>query len=366
MKIIYIITGLGLGGAETQVANLCDNMVNIYKNDVHLIYMTGPMIVKPESSKVKIYNLKITKKNPFSFISAFFKAKKIMNDVKPDIIHSHMIHANIFARILRIFTPVPKLICTAHSSFEGGALRMLAYRITDDLCDMTTNISEIASKSLIAKGAFLKRKTLTVYNGIDTNLYKFNQSQRICIREELGIKESDYLILNVARLDISKDQKNLINAFNELLKSKPNCHLFIAGDGPLKKSLLSLTEALKLTNKVHFLGTKTNIPDLLSAADVFVLSSKWEGFSLVVAEALSNECLCVATNSGGQYEIINGTGNKLVPPMDPILLAKGIKDLIELDDNDKSAIKLSSRERIIAKFSMDTISQKWIDLYTPR
>lgn len=364
MKIVYIITGLGLGGAEIQVSNLCDAMAENHNNNVYLLFLTGPMIVKPQSPRVKIYNLKLSKKNPFSLLKAFLEAKKIVHNIQPDVVHSHMVHANLFARLLRLITPMPKLICTAHSSNEGSMLRMLAYRLTDFLCEITTNVSNMASASLIAKGAFLKYKHLTVYNGINTDRYKFNPDQRIFTRKELKVKDSEFFVLNVARLDVPKDHYNLIHAFNELLKNIPNCQLFIAGDGPLKKSLLELTESLGLTNKIHFLGNKDNIPELLSAADLFVLSSKWEGLPLVVAEALSNECLCVATTSGGQYEIITGTGNKLVPPMNSALLANGMKDVLLLNDNEKSIIKTSSREKVIRQFSMETISKTWLELYT--
>lgn len=363
MKIVYFITGLGLGGAETQVINLCDALSKVPANKIYLIYMTGPMLIRPQSTDVQIIDLKITKFNLSRIIYAYLKARKIISTIQPDVIHSHMIHANIFTRLLRLTTKMKKLICTAHSNNEGGKIRMLAYRLTDNLCELTTNVSHMASSEFISKKAFFFKKNQTIYNGIDTNFFKFNSLKRIEIRNQYNIKDSDKLILNIARLDTPKDHQNLIEAFKIIQSSTHNTKLFIIGEGPLKKNLMELIQLYNIEDNIFFLGNKKNIPDFLSAADVFVLSSKWEGFGLVVAEALACECLCVSTDSGGPKEIIGNTGNLLVETNNPFKLADGIKYFLEISQEEKNYITAVSRRRIISLFSMDHILNIWTNIY---
>src|SRR5690606_20951576 len=104
MNLLYLITGLGMGGAEKVVTDLADNMVSL-GHQVTLVYLTGDAIVVPESPEVDIIFLDF-KKNP---IAALIKFIKILKLKKPDVVHSHMYHANIFSRISRIFTHFPKL-----------------------------------------------------------------------------------------------------------------------------------------------------------------------------------------------------------------------------------------------------------------
>ncbi|TNG92181.1 glycosyltransferase, partial [Pasteurellaceae bacterium UScroc12] len=164
MRILLIITGLGMGGAERQVCDLADEFHKM-GNNVAIISLTGEEIVSPMSKDIKIYSLNM-KKNIFGLIHSLVQAKKVINKFNPDIVHSHMFHANLFARLLRIITPMKKLICTAHNTNEGGHIRMLAYRITDFLSDLNTNVSQEAVECFIQKGASPSNKMIPMLNGV--------------------------------------------------------------------------------------------------------------------------------------------------------------------------------------------------------
>lgn len=118
MKITLIITGLGMGGAERQVCDLANQFV-AKGHEVFLISMTGETVNRPLSAKIDVAELNMAK-TPFGFIKAYWQARQLIKQFKPDVVHSHMVHANIFTRLLRISTHMRKLICTAHSSNEGG------------------------------------------------------------------------------------------------------------------------------------------------------------------------------------------------------------------------------------------------------
>ncbi len=148
MKILFVITGLGMGGAEHVVSNLADELVKM-NHEVKIAYLTGEVLVAPKSSEVEVISIGMNSAKDFA--KAYIKLRSLVKDFKPDVVHSHMFHSNILSRLLRLTTNIPKVISTAHSNNEGGKSRMLAYQFTDRLADISTNVSKDAVDSYIAK-----------------------------------------------------------------------------------------------------------------------------------------------------------------------------------------------------------------------
>jgi len=151
MKIALVATGLGQGGAEAQVVALADWYAN-HGHKVLLIGLTGETLVYPVSKQVKLIAL-IMKKTPFGFFVAYRQAALQLIEFQAEVVHSHMVHANIFCRLLRLCIAMPRLVCTAHNQNEGGRWRMLAYRLTDRLASISTNVSQDAVDAFQQKGA---------------------------------------------------------------------------------------------------------------------------------------------------------------------------------------------------------------------
>lgn len=352
MKILYLVTGLGLGGAEKVVCDLADQ-ISTLGHEVKIAYLTGEVLVRPKEINVDILPLSLN--NLYGLYSASKKYKKLIQDFQPDVVHSHMVHANIFARINRIGCAIPKLICTAHNSNEGGQLRMLAYKLTNFLSNVNTNVSQEASESLISKGAFNKNNLITVYNGIDLNKFNFFNKD---------IKSNELKLLSVGRFNEQKDYPNLLRAiatFHESLKQK-KCMLSIAGDGELRPQIEELIEHLGLKNKVTLLGRRNDIPQLMQEADFFILPSAYEGFGLVVAEAMACGAFVIATNSGGVAEVMGDTGI-LVPPQDSKALAEAIKQAVSKTPLEIQENNLKARQRVEELFSLENSVQNWLKLY---
>ena len=352
MKILYVITGLGLGGAEKVVCDLADQM-NILGHQVKIAYLTGGALVKPNSSEIEIISLSLNSASVF--LKSSKKYKNLIRKFKPDIVHSHMVHANIFARINRIGCNIPKLICTAHNSNEGGKVRMLAYKYTNFLSDINTNVSQEASASLVKKGAFNSEKLITVYNGID--LEKFNSINTSKDPKEL-------IFLSVGRFNDQKDYPNLFKAI-QILKNKTTEKLkfYIAGDGDLREQLEQLIIDLSISDYVVFLGKRSDIPHLLNKANYFVLSSKHEGLPTVVIEAMACGTFVIATDCGGSAEILGDTGI-LVPPQTSKALAEALNIAIEKKPNEIAENNFKARQRVEKLFSLEKSVQNWLELYT--
>ncbi len=354
MKILYVITGLGVGGAEKVVAELADQMLK-RGHQVKIAYLKGEAIVCPQSSEIELVYLGF--ENLKSFRCAYQNYKKILENFQPDVVHAHMVHANIFTRVSRTFIPVPKLICTAHNSNEGGKLRMLAYKCTNHLSDLNTNVSNEASKSLIAKGAFNKNNLTTVYNGID--LKKFDRKDPICKFNSNVIN-----FICVGRFNEQKDYPNLFRAISLLKDKVPDLKFkfSIVGDGELRSDLEVLIESLNIKKYVELLGKRSDIPDLLNAADFFILPSKHEGLPTVVIEAMACHTFVIATDCGGSAEIMGNTGI-LVPIQNSQALSDAILHSLSIDMDLVEINNKKARQRVENLFSLDRSINKWLELY---
>ena len=360
MKILLVITGLGVGGAERLVTNLSDKFVQA-GHEVTLAYFVGPADMLPRDSRVKLVFINFSK-SPHGIIKGFINLRKLVKQFKPDVINSHMFHSNIVCRLLRFVAPVKRLISSAHSTYEGGKLRMLAYRVTDQLSDITTNVSRNAVETFVAKRAVPFNRIIPVLNGIDTDEFSYRSDSRYTLRKKLLGARRGPLVLAVGRLWPEKDYPNLLSALSTLLNRGYNPLLLIAGVGPEKPALEALALALGISDHVCFLGLRTDIPALMSASDVYVLPSAWEGFGLAVAEAMATERIVVATDSGGVKEVLGNAGI-LVPPKNPLLLAAGLEKAFNFKDSEIELMGKEARNRVIENYSLDNTAQQYIRIY---
>lgn len=350
MKILYIITGLGLGGAEKVVADLADQMV-LRGHDVKIAYLKGDVLVKPDSKSVELIYLGL--ESGKSFISASQKYRQLIKQYQPDVVHAHMVHANVFARLNRIGCAVPRLICTAHNSNEGGNIRMLAYRYTNWLSDFNSNVSQEAVQVFIDKGAFTDKNLIPIYNGIDLNKFKYQEVKKI---------STIITLLAVGRFNEQKDYPNLLRALALVIKTHQNIHLNIAGDGELRLDIEDLIKQLNLSEYITLLGRRNDIPVLMQQADFFILPSKYEGFGLVVAEAMACSTFVIATDCGGVKEVMGETGI-LVSPQNSQALANAIIHAIELSKDEVLENNQHAMQHVQRNFDLNKIIDQWGQIY---
>jgi len=355
MKILYVITGLGQGGAERVVCDLADAMFK-RGHKVKIVYLTGEIITRPVNEEIELMSIGLT--SAVKLPKAYLILSKIIKSFKPDIIHTHMVHANILTRLIRITTPMKKLISTAHSSNEGGALRMLSYRITHNLADLTTNVSDTAVHTFEENHAVPKNGMLTVYNGINFDNFTYEPEAKVTIIKELNLSVDTKIILAVGRFSAPKNYHNLLNAI-KAIKDKLNIPfvLLIAGDGELRDEIEQSIKELDISNNVILLGRRNDVPTLMSACDVFVLSSDYEGLPTVLIEALACQAQIVSTDVSGVHEIVDVYG-KIVPTKDPISLSNSIREILQDTKRNTLGQKYAKR-----KLDINIISEKWLAIY---
>ncbi|WP_431796724.1 glycosyltransferase [Cupriavidus metallidurans] len=358
MRILLVTTGLKMGGAEHQVVALARAFLARGNAVAILSLSSGREVDVPADAHVVELDMC---KTPAGMARALLQARGLVRSWRPDVIHAHMIHANVFARLLTRVVPCPPVVCTAHSFREGGRLRMLAYRLTDRWSALTTHVSQDGRGGMIASGAVQADRIAVMPNGIDIDRFHPNTALRGATRARLGISAGTRLAVNVGRLVPEKAQDLLLRAFAQIDPATLPVHLLIAGGGPLHQSLADEIAALGLTSRVTLLGPRDDVPALLNAADTFVLSSNIEGLPMVLVEALACGCPVVATDAPGVREVLHDHG-AIVPRDDAAALAAAL-DAALRHGRGLPTEESARRARVAATFSIDAVAQRWLEIY---
>lgn len=361
-RVMFVITGLDYGGAETQVVNLAIRL-RARGWEVSIVSMLSPEAYAQEleSAQIPLWTLNMHRgvANPL----ALLRAAALIRKWRPQIVHSHMVHANLFARVVRLAGWFPVQISTAHSTDEGGRVRELVYRLTDPLCDLTTNVSNAAVERYIRVGAVPKRKIRFMPNGVDAGKFAPNSVARAKKRGELGLS-SQFVWLAVGRFDPVKDHETMIRAFSLADAKFPGISLLLAGQGPLESAAKELALGLTESGRVRFLGVRQDVADLMAAADGYLMSSRWEGMPMVLLEAQSAGLPVVATDVGGNKEVVlNGRTGFLVPPGDAAALAASMEKTMSLSAKERELMGQVARRHVEECFGMDRVVDLWEDLY---
>ena len=268
------------------------------------------------------------------------------------ILQTHGARANFYGRIAGRLAGVPVIISTIHNSLKDYKVSPLTrwlytvlLRLTLPLVHRILCVSEANRGDLIEECPAAAAKAHTVYNGVVLSAFS-SQPYHQKVRQELGVTEGPVLVM-VARLTEQKGHRYLLQALSCLLETWPQlCCLFV-GEGELQDALRRMAIDLGVERACRFVGVREDIPDILTAADVFVLPSLSEGFPFVLLEALAMGCPVVASRVNGVPELIEDhkTG-LLVPPRDPQALARAIRDML---DDRRAALRMGAAGRALVR-----------------
>jgi len=363
MRIVYLLTSLGVGGAEKQALAVAERMASGGHTVAIMVLM--PRLDEEWPTAIPTIHLDV-RKSPGSVLKGFLRGCAFRREFRPDLVHGHCFHANIFARLLRFFSPKFVVLSTVHNVYEGGWGRMMAYRLTDGLSSRTVAVSQAAADRFTRLKAVPQLKCTVILNGIDVASFAPSAERREKMRAEMGIESEsrDFIWLAVGRLAPAKDYPSLLRAFAAVRAKKPDGKLWVAGDarGREKAALETLAKELQIDAAVRWLGLRRDMPALLDAADAFVSASAWEGMPLAVGEAMSMAKPVVVTDVGGVRELAGDAG-AVVPAKDSRALAEAMIETMQQSREVLAARGRAARERILRHFSMDATAEAWEALY---
>ncbi|WP_348261291.1 glycosyltransferase [Telmatobacter sp. DSM 110680] len=360
MRIAYVLTSLGRGGAERQVIALSERMAS--RGHHVFLLVLKPVETHKWPTSIKVIRVDM-RKSLRGVCSGLARAHRELRSFRPDIVHSHTFPANMAARILHIFGSAPAVLSTIHNIYEGRWWRATLYGLTDRLCMHTTAVSDAVAERQIKIGAVPRHKCSVVTNGIDSDSFKPSTACSAEVRAQLNAADS-FVWLAAGRLTPAKDYPNLLRAFTLLRFEFPSAQLWIAGQGTAleEKRLQGLAESTGNSPHLRWLGLRDDMPALLNAADAFVLSSAWEGMPLVVGEAMAAGKPVVATEVGGVAQLVGDAG-VLVPSKSSKALAQAMSGVMRMTEEQRQAIGDAARARIRHHFDMNAKADEWEDLY---
>lgn len=363
MRVLFLSTSMGMGGADKQLLSAAQE-IRSRGHEVLIVSLTplGPMGLEARSIGIPTESLGM--RRGFADPRGLVRLVRLVRAWRPDVLHSHMVHANIMARTLRPFVRVPAMVSTIHNIYEGGRLRMAAYRLTNRLVDQMTIVSQAAADRFVTEGIVPKELLRVIPNGVDTDRFRnVPASARESWRRSLGV-EQEFVWLAIGRFEIAKDYPNMLRGFVRVRERHLGAVLLLVGQGSLQGETEALAQAPGLGGAVRFLGVRHDIPELMSAADGYVLSSAWEGMPMVLLEAAAAGLPIVATMVGGNHEVVSdGESGFLVPPRDHDALGSAMLRLMGLSAAQRRAMGEGGREHVRTRYGVGQVAERWESLY---
>jgi glycosyltransferase involved in cell wall biosynthesis len=363
MRIVLLSTSMGMGGADKQLLSAAQELKS-RGHAVLLISLTplGPMGLEARSRGIATESLEMARGIPDP--RGLIRLGRLVRRWNPDVLHSHMVHANFMARALRLFLRVPALVSTIHSLHEGGRLRMAIYRLTNSLVDKMTIVSEAAADRFVSNGIVPKSLLQVIPNGVDIDQFReVPANTRMSLRSSMNL-DREFVWIAVGRFDPPKDYPTMLRAFAQIRKRSPATVLLLVGQGVLQPETESLARELKLGDGVRFLGVRNDVPEIMSAADAYVMSSAWEGMPVVLLEAAAAGLPIVATDVGGNHEVVcEGESGFLCPAGNPDALAHAMLRLSALSEEQRRAMGERGRRHVQANYGLGRMVERWEELY---
>ncbi len=297
-------------------------------------------------------------------IRPLWRLYSLFRKERVDLIHTHLYRDAVYGRVIARLAGVKGVISTLHNSYVWRARsQLLLDRLTSIFADRITAVSDAVRKFAIEREHMPARKLITVYNGIDTGQFKISSQETAAVRRELDLSPGQLAVGTMGELTKQKGYRYLLEAIPEILKSAPSVKFFIAGEGELKKSLLALRDKLGLQSSVSFLGFRDDVPRLLSAFDIFVLPSLWEGLPVALIEAMAAGKPIVATDVDGNCEVTGrDTAGIAVDPRDPPALSRALLELLG-DPELRRRLGDAGMERAQKLFDVRIMIERYQDLY---
>lgn len=361
INVLHLIQGLEIGGLEIMVVNLLERIDRFrYQPSVCCYDSLGSLAEDLSNKDIGVHL--IMRKPGIDYLYPL-KLGRFLRKNNIQILHLHNPTAFFYGSLAGKIARTPIIIYTEHGRDFSSSIKVrIANRLLSRMADKIVVVAEYGKKYLVEHERTDERRILKIYNGIDPQKFGRNHNDKL-MRRELGITDNQPVIGIVARLDPIKNHACLIKAMKTVTASLPAAVLLVIGDGPQRHELERLTADLRLQNHIKFLGARSDIAELLSVLDVFVLSSFSEGLSLTLIEACAAAKPIVATDVGGNAEIVeHGINGLLVPSDRPEALAVAVLEILT-DRKKAKQMGEAGRRKFEEEFTLDQMVKRYEDLY---
>ena len=390
LGVMQIVGDLEIGGAQQVVHTLVKYLAADGCRPVVCALRDGPLRRDIEQLGIEVYVLPQRRYTILAFplfvidmIQIWRSIAQVIDRHNVLVVQTHILRSlDFLALLLRYTTRVRVVLWTFHSSnFELSADRLLKhrwlflpkkhgfrllYRWTSRLVSGFVAVSDEVKRSMLEVIGPIDDQVHVICNGVDTLRYQASGGRAetaSLVRSESGLEASARLLTVVDTLREANGHRYLIQAMATIAPQCPDVHVLLVGDGELREALQAQVDELGLGERIHFLGSRLDVPRLLLASDLFVLPSLWEGLPMALLEAMASGKPCIATAvSGAKLVMIANETGLLVPPGDAQKLAQAILELLS-DPARAERMGIAARQRVVQEFSAQKQAGEHLALY---
>lgn len=363
IRVLQLIDGLNIGGAEVLLRDLCSGLLK-RGFAVAVGYSTpGPIIQDLQAQGIEpVFLPRLARVDPLRYGMGLIR---LILAFHPHVVHTHLFKSDFHGRMAAALCKTPVVISTLHNNdpwarhWLFGPLYGLTARRAARLIAVSQEVNDFHARfSHIPSG-----KIITIPNGVDVERFRFDPAARAQVRSSFGMSADTPLVGIIGRLKPQKDHTAFLTAAAEIARQVRGVRFLVVGDGPLRGELENQARGLGLEQAVVFCGLRGDIPAILSALDVLVLSSRWEGLPINLLEGMAAGRAVVTTNISGILDVVEaGVSALVVEPGIPSALAQACVGLLQ-DADRRAELGAAALERVRARFSIQAMIDRTVDVY---
>jgi len=371
MKILYIISGLPIGGAEMMLYKLLSVIDrDIFEPVVISLTDYGSLGNNIKNLNIPVYKMEMNAgfPNPFKV----WRFIKLVRKINPELIQGWMYHGNLAALLAKWVLPKRVFLLwnirhTPDDLKKEKRTTARVIRLGARLSEQPDRIiynSKVSEQKHELLGYDNKNKSI-IPNGFNCEQFKPFTNAKSKLRHSLGLKKDTLLIGLVARYHIMKDHVGFLHSAGKLNKTYPEIHFVLVGQGVDKNNhlLIKLIEDLKITKNVHLLGKRMDVEEITAGLDIACSSSSWgESFSNAIGEAMACSIPCIVTDVGGSARMVGKTGI-VVKPGDRKEFTDAMITLIKMSSEERLGLGKLARNRIVKHFSLNLVAKQYEEMY---
>jgi glycosyltransferase involved in cell wall biosynthesis len=349
LRIVHVVSNLGTYGGERFVAALVRKQQTLHPGIAVVAFAASD---SQDSAAV----LPVTKRRHDLFFLP--RLATTLRSLRPDVVHTHLAHAKHWGRMAAVLARVPAIVHTEHANaFDDRGVRRALTAILHRRTTFVVGFSEDHVHRLASAEHLPPARLRVIPNGID--LAELDSLSRAAARKALHVDDDRRMVLSLARLDPVKGLDLLVDAMGRMCGGSP-AHAYLAGDGVLAESLRERAKRLGISDRIHFLGYRTDRAILLAAADAVAVTSHSEAMPLSLIEALCSGVPVVTTAWPGATQLLAGTSASIVPSRDPAAFARALDRVLQPDAQAEARVRAPAFRR---QYDISATARRYLDLY---
>lgn len=368
-KIVHIIVGLNVGGAELMLSRLVLHSYKTGQFQHIVISLTdiGVVGLDLQAKGIEVHSLGMTSAR--SIPKTVFRLRTLLKDIQPTVVQTWMYHADFLGGLAAKSLDIDKIIWGIRTTDVSQGKSKLTVHLSKACAKLSYYIPDVivcaarVSKDYHISIGYDQSKMVVIPNGFDIEALSSTEEEGLQVRKEVNLSAEDTVIGTVGRFNPVKNQKLFIDVAALLVKEFPDLKFMMVGrdNTTENKELMSWIEQNNIIDSFRLLGQRDDVPKCLKAMDIFCLHSKTEGFPNVVGEAILSGTVCVATNVGDVGVLLDK--ESIASSNDLVGISSAIRNYLTSSKSKLIEKNNQNRSKVIEKYSMETVLKKFHNLY---